>query len=117
MIIELKRASVAVPLDTLTRQIRKYRDGARRILDKSAYKGWPLEIVCLLGKSPPEYETATGPVGVQKSLAAVDARIVFYDELLNNAQQAYADYLEAHVKIDKLWGVFQAIDNFAPPTD
>jgi hypothetical protein len=115
VIIELKRASVAVPLDTLTKQIRKYRDGARRILDKSAYKGWPLEIVCLLGKAPPEYETATGPVGVQKSLAAVDARIVFYDELLNNAQQAYADYLEAHVKIDKLWGVFQAIDNFAPP--
>jgi hypothetical protein len=116
VIIELKRASVAVPLDTLTKQIRKYRDGARRILDKSAYKGWPLEIVCLLGKAPPEYETATGPVGVQKSLAAVDARIVFYDELLNNAQQAYADYLEAHVKIDKLWGVFQAIDNFAPPS-
>jgi len=117
IIIELKRASVAVPLDTLTKQIRKYRDGARRILDKSAYKGWPLEIVCLLGKAPPEYETATGPVGVQKSLAAVDARIVFYDELLNNAQQAYADYLEAHVKIDKLWGVFQAIDDFAPPTE
>ena len=115
VIIELKRASVVVPLDTLTKQIRKYRDGARRILDKSAHKSWPLEIVCLLGQAPPEYETATGPVGVQKSLAAVDARIVFYDELLNNAQQAYADYLEAHVKIDKLWGVFQAIDNFAPP--
>lgn len=117
VIIELKRASVAVPLDTLTKQIRKYRDGARRILDKSAYKGWPLEIICLLGKPPPEYETATGPAGVQKSLAAVDARIVFYDELLNNAQQAYADYLEAHVKIDKLWSVFQAIDDFAPPTE
>ena len=29
VIIELKRASVAVPLDTLTKQIRKYRDGAR----------------------------------------------------------------------------------------
>ena len=118
VIIELKRASVAVPLDTLTKQIRKYRDGARRILDKSGeYKSWPLEIICLLGTPPPEYATATGPIGVQKSLAAVDARIVFYDELLNNAQQAYADYLEEHVKIDKLWSVFQAIDDFAPPTD
>jgi hypothetical protein len=116
VIIELKRASVAVPLDTLTRQIRKYRDGARRILDKSGeYKGWPLEIICLLGTPPPEYATATGPIGVQKSLAAVDARIVFYDELLNNAQKAYADYLEEHVKIDKLWNIFQAIDDFAPP--
>jgi hypothetical protein len=118
VIIELKRASVAVPLDTLTKQIRKYRDGARRLLDRSGeYKGWPLEIICLLGTPPPEYATATGPIGVQKSLAAVDARIVFYDELLNSAQQAYADYLEEHVKIDKLWSVFQAIDDFAPPTD
>src|SRR5207247_5743724 len=107
----------AVPLDTHKKQIRKYRDGARHILEKTKYKDWPLEIVCLLGKTPPEYATATGPVGVQKSLAAVDARIVFYDELLNNAQQAYADYLEAHIKIDKLWGIFQAIDDFAPQTD
>lgn len=116
VIVELKRASVAVPLDTLTKQIRKYRDGARKLLDKTTYKDWPIEIVCVLGKPPPEYATATGPQGVQKSLAAVDARIVFYDELLTNAQQAYADYLEAHVKIDKLWGVFKAIDDFAPPT-
>jgi hypothetical protein len=30
---------------------------------------------------------------------------------------SYADYLEAHVKIDKLWSIFQAIDDFAPPTE
>jgi len=45
----------------------------------------------------------------------VDARIVYYDDLLANAEKAYADYLEAHKKIDKLWGIFKAIDNFAPP--
>lgn len=117
VIIELKRASVAVPLDTLTKQIRKYRDGARSLLDKTAFKDWPIEIVCVLGTPPPEWNTATGPDGVNKSLAAVDARILFYDALLNNAQQAYADYLEAHIKIDKLWNIFQAIDDFAPPTN
>ena len=117
IIVELKRSSVAVPLDTLTKQVRKYRDGARKILEKTTYKDWPIEIICILGKPPPEWNTPTGPVGVQKSLGAVDARIVFYDELLTNAQQAYADYLEEHVKIDKLWGVFKAIDDFAPPTE
>lgn len=115
VIIELKRASVSVPLDALTKQIRKYRDGTRRILEKTTYKDWPIEIVCVVGKPPAEWETATGPIGVNKSLAAVDARLVFYDELLTNAQQAYADYLEAHIKIDKLWNIFQAIDDFAPP--
>lgn len=48
------------------------------------------------------------------SLKAVDARLVFYDELLTNAQQAYGDYLEEHAKVDKLWGVFEAINDFAP---
>jgi len=116
IIIELKRASIAVPLDDLTKQIRKYRDGAKKLLDKTKYPDWPLEIICLLGIPPPEWNAkGTGPVGVKESLKAVDARIVFYDELLDNAQQSYADYLEEHVKIDKLWAVFKSIDNFAPP--
>jgi|CXWL01.1.fsa_nt_gi hypothetical protein len=117
VIVELKRASIAVPVDDLMKQIRKYRDGARKVLEKTTYKDWPIEIICLLGKPPPEWSDAsgTGPKGVQDSLRTVDARIVFYDELLTNAQQAYADYLEEHVKVDKLWGLFEAIDDFAPP--
>jgi hypothetical protein len=117
VIVELKRASVAVPLDDLTKQIRKYRDGAKKILEKTSFKDWPIEIICLVGKPPPEWNDSigTGQKGVIDSLKAVDARIVFYDELLTNAQQAYGDYLEAHVKVDKLWEVFAAIDDFAPP--
>lgn len=115
IIVELKRASVSIPVDELVAQIRKYRDGARTILEKTRYKGWPIEIICLLGKEPPEYKSATGAAGVAETLKTVDARIVFYDELLTNAQSAYADYLEAHVKLDKLWNVFEAIDDFTPP--
>lgn len=118
VIVELKRASVAVPLDDLTKQIRKYRDGAKRILEKTSFKDWPIEIICLVGKPPPEWEdsSGTGRKGVIESLKAVDARLVFYDELLTNAQQAYGDYLEEHAKVDKLWGVFEAINDFAPPS-
>lgn len=119
VIIELKRASVAVPLDDLVKQVRKYRDGARKVLEKTSYKEWPIEIICLVGAPPPEYKDAlgTGPKGVADALKNVDARIVFYDQLLDSAQQAYAEYLEAHKKKDKLWGVFAAIDNFAPLSD
>ena len=118
VIIELKRASVSTPVDDLMKQVRKYRDGARKILEKTTYKEWPIEIICLLGTPPPEWNDTggTGPKGVQESLRTVDARIVFYDELLTNAQQAYADYLEEHIKVDKLWEVFKAIDDFAPPS-
>lgn len=115
VIVELKRASVSVPVDELMKQIRTYRDGAKAILDKTSYKDWPIEIVCLLGKEPPEFNTATGAAGVATTLATIGARIVFYDELLTNAEAAYGDYLEAHIKRDKLWGVFEAIDDFSPP--
>jgi hypothetical protein len=117
VIVELKRASVEVPVDELVAQIRVYRDGARKILEKTTYKDWPIEIICLLGKPPREWKDAsgTGPSGVKATSKTVDARIVFYDELLTNAQSAYADYLEEHVKVDKLWGIFEAIDDFTPP--
>ena len=117
VIVELKRASIAVPLDDLTKQIRKYRDGVKKILAKTGRDNWPIEIICLLGKPPPEWDNAsgTGRSGVIDSLKAVDAHIVFYDELLVNAQQAYGDYLDEHIKVDKLWEVFEAIDDFAPP--
>jgi hypothetical protein len=119
VIIELKRASVAVPLDDLVKQVRKYRDGARKVLEKTDYKNWPIEIICLIGEPPPEYNDSvgTGPKGVADALKNVDARIVFYDKLLDSALQAYGEYLEAHKKKDKLWDVFAAIDNFAPPDD
>ena len=113
VIVELKRASVKIPVDELTAQIRKYRDGARALIAKSDYRSWPLEIVCLVGEAPPEWDQEDDGKDVRNALAAVDARLVFYDQLLDHSYKAYADYLEEHKKIDRLWKIFQAIENFA----
>ena len=113
VIIELKRASVAVGVDMLARQIRKYRDGARKLLAQGAHPRWPLDIVCLVGEPPPEWgKDGAGRDDVEKTLGAVGARLLFYNELLENAERAYADYLEAHREVDRLWPIFQAIDDF-----
>ena len=117
VIVELKRASVATPVDELARQIRKYRAGAKELLAKSTYPDWPLDIVCLVGKPPPEWNAGAGREDVERTLGSVDARLVFYDELLGNSQRAYADYLEEHKKIDRLWKIFQGIDDFASATE
>ena len=116
VIIELKRASVAVGVDNLARQIRKYRDGAKALLSKGRNPHWPLDIVCLVGKPPPEWgKDGAGREDVEKTLEAVGARLLFYNELLENTEQAYADYLEAHRHVDRLWPIFQAIDDFEVP--
>ena len=114
VIIELKRASVATPVDRLVAQVRKYRAGVRKILDQSDDKNWPIEIIVLVGKRPPEWNDTRGQEDVAAALKAVDARLVFYDQLVGNAQKSYADYLEAHKKIDRLWDVFKSIDDFIP---
>lgn len=114
VIVELKRKSVSVPVDRLAEQIRKYRDGAETLISETARgNDWELEIICLVGKPPPEWHTRTGPEGVKRTLAAVGARLVFYDDLLDNARQAYKDYLETHIKVDPLWQIFRAIDDFS----
>ena len=61
VIIELKRSNVSPPIDKLVAQIRKYRNGVKKILDKSEYANWPIEIICLLGRFPPEYKETVGP--------------------------------------------------------
>ena len=113
VIVELKRASVATPVDVLARQVRKYRTGAKKLITKSDYPNWPLDIICLMGTPPPEWNQDSGRQDVERTLSSVDARLVFYDQLLGNSQRAYADYLEEHKKIDRLWNIFQGIDDFA----
>ena len=115
VIIELKRASIATPVDTLTKQVRKYRTGVKKIIAQSDYSNWPIQIICLVGKPPPEWQGPDGPQEVHDALDAVDARLVFYDQLVDSAQKSYADYLEAHKKTDRLWEVFRSIDDFVPP--
>ena len=113
VIIELKRASISVSIDELMPQIRKYRDGARELIAKSDYPDWPLDIICLVGKPPREWRRDQGKVDVTNILSAVDARLMFYDRLLDHSRRAYADYLEEHKKIDRLWQIFEGIDDFA----
>ena len=117
VIIELKRASVTVSVDELTPQIRKYRDGARELIAKSDYPEWPLDIICLLGAPPREWRRDQGRSDVQATLGSVNARLMFYDQLLDHSRRAYADYLEKHKKIDKLWKIFEGINDFAAKQD
>ena len=113
VIIELKRASVSVPVDELARQIRKYRVGAKKLILQTIYPDWPLDIICIVGTAPPEWDAGSGREDVERTLASVDARLLFYNQLLENSRRGYADYLEEHKKIDRLWKIFQGIDDFA----
>lgn len=113
VIVELKRAEVRVSVDELVQQVTKYRTGVRKILQQSMYPDWPLEIVVLLGRPPREFENTVELQDAQNLLAALNVKIVYYNQLLSSALNSYQEYLEQHAKYDPLYRIFEEIDDFA----
>ena len=115
VIIELKRPERVVRiLDVISNQIEKYYSGMRRILDRQDTPHEPVEIVLLLGKEPQEWNDGIRKEPALSSLRNYNARIVFYDKLLKDAYQAYSDYFNRRIVVDRLANVMRAIDDYAP---
>ncbi len=111
VIIEMKRKSIATPLDVLIKQVTKYRRGVQEIIKTTDYKNWPVHVICLIGKPPPNWDRER--IAIEKSLQAFDTRLIFYDQVIQNALKSYTDYLEQNKKLDKLSKLFESIDDFA----
>jgi hypothetical protein len=109
VIIELKRAGVKVDSIELLNQVKKYRSGLLKLL-KFAGKNEPLEVVCILGERPSDWETESAEETSRKALSQYDTRIIFYDELIENSYMSYKKYLEAKAEIGKLQTIISNID-------
>lgn len=115
VIIELKRPERVVGRSELLDQSEKYLSGMLRILEAQGTPHEPVEIVFVLGTEPREWANPGGKGRVAGQLKENHARIVFYDELLSNAQKSYSDYLERRGIVDTLGQVIAAIEDYAPP--
>ena len=85
----------------------------QRLLDAQGKSHEPVEIVLLLGKIPTELQDATSKNKAIETLKVQNSRIVYYDELLENAGKAYQDYFDKRKLVDKLADVMAAIDDYA----
>ena len=119
VIIELKRKSASVNLGSLVNQVGMYRRGVLKILSQTDhhFASWPIDIVCVVGKRPVDWDALDGPERVQNTLNASGARLVLYDEILQNAENVYFEYLRSQENVDPLWGIFKEIDDFAKESD
>ena len=83
-----------------TKQIAKYRDALMKCLRAMEPKSTPhIETVLIVG---PDAFDGTSPEQIEKSLESVDARMVRYDQLIENAERSYSDYLEANKEASKI---------------
>lgn len=115
VIIELKRPERVMRRAEMLEQSGKYFSGMSKLLVAQNLTHEPIEIVFVLGKPPREFATL-GRDKVEQALASDNARIVFYDQLLHNAEKAYSDYLSKRKMVDTLSQVISAIDDYAPGT-
>jgi Histidine kinase-, DNA gyrase B-, and HSP90-like ATPase len=114
VIIELKRPDRVVGRSEMLDQSEKYLSGMLRLLEAQGTPHESIEIVFVLGSQPREWANPGGKDRVANSLATNHARIVFYDELLANAEKSYSDYLERRGVVDTLSQVIAAIEDYAP---
>jgi len=109
VIIELKRPGVKIRTTKLYDQIEKYRAALQKVFKKSNDTA-PMEFICLLGNEPTDWARAGGEQRSVEMLKMVDARIVFYQTLLQNAYGSYKSYLEKQTQAGRVFKLVQELD-------
>lgn len=123
MIIELKRAGRVVDTGDLVSQIIRYRGAALNTLRDLGRGNEPLEFVCVVGRRLRDWDdNPDGEADSRQTLEGQNARVVLYDQLIDNAQQAYQDYIDRQDEAGKLYRLISSISDedieaMSPPPD
>ena len=112
VIVELKKYSVRPDIDDLRAQGGRYAVALRQVLTQQGNPKPRTEIVFVLGSKP--RVTATLPMDdddyIDSCLDQIDGRIVYYDELIENALKQYDEYLQASASAQRLDGLLASLD-------
>jgi len=118
VVVELKRPGRKVSLlELLTDQISRYYEGAKAALEQQGLGNDTVDVVIVLGEFPVEWESGASRERALASLGQYRARVLFYDELLRNAEAAYADYLSKERQGQSIRMVLDAIEDFGGATE
>lgn len=103
IIIELKRyePGYSVNVFQLAEQVDKYQSALKKCLKDIGKENEPIESICIVGKS----EKVLKNMSIQKAnsqLAPNNARILFYDQLIEDALNSYKDYLDREKEVGKI---------------
>ena len=108
VVIELKRPSVEIGDLELIGQVDKYRTALQKLLDKHNRKE-PIDIVCIVGTPLTQWTDLVERERSVRTLAERSIRIVFYDELIDNAHRSYQEFQEANEEAGRVYELVKNI--------
>jgi Histidine kinase-, DNA gyrase B-, and HSP90-like ATPase len=106
ILVELKRASRAMNVTELLEQGQKYHSALMKCLAVANTTGTenpPISLVFVLGRTVQEEDNPSfGKSYVDQLLRPLNARVVYYEQLIQGAMQAYGDYLRISKETDRI---------------
>lgn len=110
LILELKKGDRVVKSSEIMLQVQKYHSATQKVMSKIG-RDEPFEIIVLLGMQldGKDYNELNYQATTQ-ALSAYHCRIIYYDELLRNAQNLYSDFLEKNKNLSTLSKLIQELE-------
>lgn len=110
VIIELKRADRVVKSDEMVKQVMKYRDAVKKVLTEAYGNDYSYEILFVVGKPIDNNASPDKKEVVDNLLATMNARVVYYKELIENAYKSYQEYIVANQQSQPLIDMFSQLE-------
>jgi len=101
VIIELKRyvPTYTVNLYKLREQVDKYRDALHKCLVAIGKGDEPIDAICIIGKKVISNDTPDDRI---KDILGKSVRVLFYDQIIEDALESYSEYLESEKEIGRI---------------
>ena len=109
VIIELKRIDRVVSTADLLSQVQKYRAKVSKVLADAGRGNEPVEVICVVGKRLSDWASRDGETQSRRALEAYNTRVVMYNELIDNAQKAYQEYLVGKEEAGRVYKLVTSI--------
>ncbi len=109
IIIELKRARVSTETSSLLGQVDKYRRALKKQAEDAGEDG-PIETICLVGTKLKDWDSEKGKEESEKTLEAKNIRVITYQQLINDAEISYQNYIEKSKEKGRISRLLEAID-------
>ena len=109
IIVELKRYDPSYKIDqfTLGKQAKKYRDALAKCLATSKQENEAIEILIVLGKKIGK--NSKEEVEIEDTLKTYNARIIYYDYLIEQSLSSYSEYLIKQKEVSRIRSIIERL--------